>query len=143
MHFEKILIAVDYGPIAAHAVDVGVDLAHSLHAQLAFVHAVDPTDPLAPESGIPAAQLLAEAEREGQKLLERFREELGEPTSPVFFAVGKPAHEIVEAARMWHADVVVVGSHGRGGLRRVVLGSVAEEVMRQAPCPVLAVRATT
>ena len=142
MHFEKVLIAVDYGPIAAHAVDAGVDLAKALRAQLAFVHVVDPVEPLAPESGIPAAQLLAEAEREGKKLLERFKDELGEPTSPVFFALGKPASEIVEAARMWRADVIVVGSHGRGGLKRVVLGSVAEDVMRHAPCPVLAVRAS-
>lgn len=143
MRFEKVLIAVDYGPIAAHAVDVGVDLAHAMGAQLAFVHAVDPTIELLPESGIPAAQLLAEAEREGKKLLERFKDELGEPASPVFFAMGKPAHEIVEAARMWHADVLVVGTHGRGGIKRVVLGSVAEDVMRHAPCPVLAVRAPT
>jgi universal stress protein A len=54
--------------------------------------------------------------------------------------VGKPAAEIVNAAKEWPADVIVIGSHGRAGVTRVLLGSVAEAVMRHAPCPVLVVR---
>lgn len=48
----------------------------------------------------------------------------------------------VNAAKEWPADLIVIGSHGRGGVKRALLGSVAEGVMRHAPCPVLVVRAT-
>jgi len=58
-----------------------------------------------------------------------------------FTEVGNPASEIVKAAKDWPADLIVIGSHGRGGLTRALMGSVAEGVMRQAPCPVLVARA--
>ncbi len=53
---------------------------------------------------------------------------------------GTPADRIVRAARSYHADVIVIGTHGRTGLARVFLGSVAERVVGTAPCPVLTVR---
>ncbi|MFN8515911.1 MAG: universal stress protein [Thermomicrobiales bacterium] len=56
---------------------------------------------------------------------------------------GAPASDIVAAAQEWQADLIVVGTHGRGGLGRLVLGSVAESVLRDAPCPVLVVRMGT
>jgi nucleotide-binding universal stress UspA family protein len=63
-------------------------------------------------------------------------------SSPVleFVPVGDAASEIAKAAEDWPADLIVIGSHGRGGIRRALLGSVAEGVMRQASCPVLVVR---
>ncbi len=54
---------------------------------------------------------------------------------------GMPAEEIVDAAAKERADMIVIGTHGRSGLPRLILGSVAERVIRQAPCPVLSVRA--
>jgi nucleotide-binding universal stress UspA family protein len=54
---------------------------------------------------------------------------------------GTPADRIVRAARAHHAAVIVIGTHGRTGLARVFLGSVAERVVGTAPCPVLTVRA--
>ena len=57
-----------------------------------------------------------------------------------FVPIGAPHTEIVNAANDWPADLIVIGSHGRGGIRRVLLGSVAEGVMRNPPCPVLIVR---
>jgi nucleotide-binding universal stress UspA family protein len=54
--------------------------------------------------------------------------------------VGEPVASITDAARDWAADLVVIGSHGREGVDRVLLGSVAEGVARQAPCPALIVR---
>ena len=53
---------------------------------------------------------------------------------------GAPAEQIVELATTEHADLVVMGTHGRGGMSRVLLGSVADRVIRLAPCPVLTVR---
>jgi nucleotide-binding universal stress UspA family protein len=55
--------------------------------------------------------------------------------------VGKPADVILKVGAEWKADMIVIASHGRGGMRRLVLGSVAEAVMRRSDCPVLVVRA--
>jgi nucleotide-binding universal stress UspA family protein len=53
---------------------------------------------------------------------------------------GDPSHEIVEEAKSWGADLIVVGSHGRTGMQRLLLGSVAEQIVRHAPCSVEVVR---
>ena len=141
MSFRKILIAVDESSIAAHAADVGAQLATALGAELALVYVVDPTQTVAPDSGVPAADLIALAEKDAKRLLAGFRQRAPEGNpSPEFVAVGKPASEIVQTAKEWPADVIVIGSHGRHGLERALLGSVAEGVMRHAPCSVLVVR---
>jgi nucleotide-binding universal stress UspA family protein len=140
--FRRILLAVDESPVAAHAVDVGVELAEALGAELAFIVVVDPSQTVMPESGVPAADLIALAEQDGKRLLAAFRKRSSrEPPALEFVAVGKPAAEIVKTANEWPADVIVIGSHGRHGVERALMGSVAEAVMRHAPCSVLVVRA--
>src|SRR5438128_1429705 len=131
MGFRKILIAVDNGPIAAHAADVGAELAHSLGAEVAFIHTIDLALAVAPESGVPADELIALAEQDGKGLLDSFRERLPAPLSALeFLPRGKPAGEIIKAAKEWPADLIVIGSHGRGGVQRALFGSVADAVMQ-------------
>lgn len=142
MSFRRILLAVDDSPIAAHAAEVGVELAKALRAELAFIYVVDPGQSMVPESGVPAANLIALCERDARRLLAGFGERSSPESPPLeFVVVGKPAAEIVKTAKEWPADIIVIGSHGRSGVGRVVLGSVAEAVMRHAPCSVLVVRA--
>lgn len=139
MTIRKILIAVDGEPLAAHAAELGMELASALGGEIAFVHAIEPGLEQAP--GIAPVDLIVEAQREGSLLIDRLRRLA--PQSPAaleFIHVGKPAHEIVRTAKSWPADLIVIGSHGRHGIKRALLGSVAEEVMRHAPCPVLVVR---
>lgn len=144
MVFARILIAVDGSPIAAHAADVGVELAKATGGQAAFVHVVDPALCFLPEGGVPAEELIAAAEQDGKRLLADFRQRAALDPPPLDFAlVGKPAAEIVRAAQEWPAELIVIGSHGRGGVQRVLLGSVAEAVVRHAACPVLVVRRET
>jgi len=112
--FRRILIAVDESPIAAHAADVGAQLATAVGAELAFVYVVDPTQTVAPDSGVPAADLIALAEKDARRLLAGFRQRAPQ---------GNPSLEFVAV-----------------GLERALLGSVAEGVMRHAPCSVLVVR---
>lgn len=141
MSFRKILIAVDESPVAAHATDVGAQLATALGAELALVAVVDPTVSIAPDSGVSGAELIAMAEQDAKRLLAGFRQRASQGNPSLeFVAVGKPAAEIVKTAKEWPADVIVIGSHGRHGLERALLGSVAERVMRHAPCSVLVVR---
>jgi nucleotide-binding universal stress UspA family protein len=88
-----------------------------------------------------AEDLIRLAEEDGRRLLAGFRERAALPaSSPAFVVVGKHANEIVKTANEWPADLVVIGSHGRQGVERVLLGSVAEAVGRHARCSVLVVR---
>ena len=141
MSFQRILIAVDKGPVAAHAIEVALDLAAALKAQTAVIHVATPPVPYRIDAGIPKNELIELAREEGLALLAQMREN---PAMPVFarefLEGGDPATEIVRAAQEWPADIIVMGSHGREGISRALLGSVAESVVRHAPCPVLVVR---
>ncbi|AKV01025.1 Universal stress protein family [Labilithrix luteola] len=140
MAIRRVLIAVDESPIAVNAAKVGVELAQSLAAELGFVHAIERCEGYTP--GCPSAELLATASDDAKKLIEQLASNMGNIRAVVSFVpVGKPAEEIVKTAGAWPADVIVLGSHGRSGLKRVLLGSVAEGVLRHAMCPVLVVRA--
>jgi nucleotide-binding universal stress UspA family protein len=142
MIFNRILIALSEGPITAHAVDVGIALAHTLHANAALIHVMEPPASAGAVVDIPPAELTALARQEGRRLLDGVRQRLSlKPSVQEFLEFGNPSAEIIKAARAWPADLIVVGSHGRGGVDRIFLGSVAESVMRHAHCPVLVVRA--
>ena len=142
MTFRKILIAVDSSPVAAHAAEVGCALAKALGGSVALVHAIDPTLYAAPDVGFAAAELMAQAESEGRRLLAGFRGRLSLPATALeFMQVGEPAAAIVKAAKEWPADVIVIGTRAQGGVRRALLGSVADAVLRHAPCPVMVIRA--
>ena len=144
MAFHKILIAVDSEPIAVRAVDVGAELASALRAEIALINVVDsalgyPAD----TGGVPPGEILALAKQDAKKLISNLRRHLSAETIVMeLVPVGSPATEIVRAANDWSADMIVLGSHGRKGVQRALLGSVAEAVMRQARCPVLVIRAS-
>ena len=141
MSFRRILIAIDSEAVATHAAEIGGELANELRAQLALVHVMDP-EPRGADVGAARDKERAMRTQEGKRLVGDFRRRLSPTTAALeFVEAGSPAEEIVKAAKNWPADLIVIGSHGRSGMRRAFLGSVAEAVMRQAPCPVLVVRA--
>ena len=142
MSLRRILIAVDENPIAAHAADVGIDLARSLGAEVGFIHVIDPSGLVASASGVPSDKIAEMAQREGKRLVAAFRQRMpAHLTALEFVEIGRPALKIVEAAQQWPADLIVVGSHGRKGITRTLMGSIAEGIMRHAPCPVVVVKA--
>lgn len=142
MVFRKILVAIDSEPVAAHAADIGAELARLARAELAFIHVIDPALVNAADTGIQPDVFVASAKDTARKLIGDFRNRLPQESSVLeFVQIGSPVTEIVNAAKDWPADLIVIGSHGRGGMARVLLGSVAEGVMRHARCPVLVVRA--
>ena len=141
MVFRKILVAVDSEPIAAHAADVAAELAGLAGAELALIHVIDPTLVNAADTGIQPAVLAASVKEDARKLIGDIRKRLPQQSVALeFVQIGSPLTEIVNAAKDWPADLIVIGSHGRGGVKRALMGSVAEGVMRHAPCPVLVVR---
>lgn len=143
MPFGKILIAVDGERAAAHAAQVGAEFASLLGAQVALVHSV--AIPAGYTSGDTAAteELITRAIQDGERLLRSLHQRLTLPVATQdYVECGHPAMRIVEIAKRWPADLIVIGSHGRSGVQRMLLGSVAEEVMRHAPSPVLVVPAS-
>ncbi len=143
MSFKKILVAVDDSDFAPHAADVGIDLAKSLHAKLAFVTVFDPSVGPGAAWGFPADRLTEMSERTSEQLVRAFRERASTSMrSKVseFVESGTPALKIIEVAKQWSADLIVMGSHGRGKIGGLILGSVSQAVLHLAPCPVLVVR---
>lgn len=141
MMFRRILVALDESTAAVRALDVAIDLIQALSAEVALVHVVNPQCLAVPEAGIPSGVLLADLQRAGQTLLAAAAARVGDAPPPwQFLREGKPSREIVAAAHEWCADLIVLGTHGRSWVARVILGSTAEAVARHAPCPVIVVR---
>ncbi len=92
--------------------------------------------------GLGATQEVVDAQADaGRHFLERARAAIGR--AEVIQRDGSPSPTIVATGQEWQADLIVIGTHGRSGLGRLALGSVAEAVLREAPCPVLTVRLET
>ena len=124
LNIREILFATDFSDASANAARLAVQTARRLGSRLHVLHVVPPvTDPA------PSRRELADL----AKALERDVQLLPELRS------GSAPREIVGYAARNAIDMIVIGAHGRTGLSRVLLGSVAEAVMRRAPCPVLVV----
>jgi nucleotide-binding universal stress UspA family protein len=135
-----LLLATDLSEASASATDEAFELASRLGASLLVVSVIDPGALLLPGGRfrVRIDQVRERREQLAQVLVERGRE-LGVEVSFLVWT-GDPGDMIVEAAQSEHADMVLVGSHGRGAVGRFFLGSVSEHVVRHAPCPVLVVR---
>jgi nucleotide-binding universal stress UspA family protein len=142
--FKRILIAIDDSPPAARALESGVSLAGELGGDLAIAHVVDTGSAFHPELGTYDERLLQELRRSGQLLLRAAVAQVpGGIQAIQMLLEGDPAETIIEAAKQWRADVIVLGSDSRGRLAHFLLGSTADSVIRRAPCPVLTVRQQT
>ena len=137
----RVLIALNSGPLAVHAANVGMELARSLKAELAFVYVIGEPSEIGADGGVSEEEAIRTAKEDGKDLIASIRQSAPELAALEFMPIGRPSIEIVKAAKEWPANLIVIGSHGRGGIQRVVLGSVAESVMRHAPCPVMVVKA--
>jgi len=135
IHIRRILYPTDFSSYSNQAYFHAVALAENHGASLTvlFVHTPDFTAPDRPQD-------LAAAKRYWQSQLEQIRPL--NPNIPVqhIFLEGDPASSIVRYTRDASMDLVVMGTHGRTGLDRLLLGSVAEKVLRDAPCSVLVVK---
>ena len=143
--FRRILHPTDFSRASAPALRRAVSLAKVCRAPLVLLHVMTPPSPFIVE-GTPLssyAELLILARRSARRRLAALlaRTRRGRVRVQAVFAEGLPADEILRAARRARADLVVMGTHGRTGLSRVFMGSVAERVVREAPCAVLTVRA--
>jgi len=144
--FRRILHASDFSRASSPAFRRAIDLARADRAALTIVHVYTPFIPLMGESyALPPAydMMLADVRAAAQRQLDRLvtKAKRAGARAKGLLLEGVPYDRIVRAARSTRADLVVLGTHGRTGLGRVLLGSVASRVITLAPCPVLTVRA--
>ena len=143
--FAKILVPVDFLSHSAEAVRRAMDLAvhHSAEVILLYAHEAAQY-PATPGDVVYDAEQLGHMTSQVRARLDAVRRDadpLGRRRIRTHITQGLPARAIVETATREGVDLIVMGTHGRTGVGRAVLGSVAEQVMRRAPCPVLTVKA--
>jgi nucleotide-binding universal stress UspA family protein len=142
---KKILVPTDFSETSAEAVSAAIDFALAFHAGVELIHVyVEPTYVLPPPIDLAIlpldmGQLAARVQQSLDAAAERVRA-AGIPCETALVS-GRAAPEIVERARKTGADLIVVGTHGRGGIEHAILGSVAERVVHHSPCPVLVIPA--
>lgn len=143
--FAKILVPVDFLSHSAEAVRRAMDLAVQHSAEVVLLYAYEPGQyPATPGDVVYDAEQLVHMTHEVRARLDAVRRDadpLGRRRIRTHITQGMPARAIIEAANREGVDLIVMGTHGRTGVGRAVLGSVAEQVMRRAPCPVLTVKA--
>jgi nucleotide-binding universal stress UspA family protein len=134
---KQILVATDFSEASDAAMDYGRALAQTFGASLHLLHVVE-NHFLRPTAADPNQITAATRQHLLDRLTDHDRTALHAIAS--LKTSDRPAQEIVEYAKMHHIDLIVMGTHGRGAVAQLLVGSVAEMVVRTAPCPVLTVR---
>lgn len=140
---KTILVPTDFSECSDVAVKYGRAMADTFGASLHLLHVVqDPyTQPWAAEAfPAPLGDMLEQWQAQARARLQELMPEGERADVMVAVQVGSPFHEIVRYAEEQAVDLIVIGTHGRGPIGHMLLGSVAEKVVRRAPCPVLTVR---
>jgi nucleotide-binding universal stress UspA family protein len=143
---KNILVATDFGEAAEVALRYGRELARTFGSSLHLIHVVDDVaarvvgfPEYAPSLGRLQVEAEAAARTRTEALLSDEDRRVLHAKSVVVTSMW-PARAILDYARESHVDAIVLGTHGRGKLKQLLMGSVAEKVVRYAPCPVLTVR---
>lgn len=132
---KTILHPTDFSECSEHAFQLACELAHQSHAKLIVLHAHPPMMTAVGE--VPPIAVEVEDEAESIRRLGK-----NQPVHPDVLVehcmkTGPAVEVILEAARQYQVELIVIGTHGRKGINRIFLGSVAEHVIRRSPCPVL------
>ncbi|HEY8250961.1 MAG TPA: universal stress protein [Burkholderiales bacterium] len=146
--YRKILVAVDGSPASSKGLREAIRLARAERAKLLILHVVDEFQAFAAMDGLvgaPGADLLSALREGGKRILAKavgiaLKQKIKPKGILREMLSGPAAYPIVREARKLRADLIVLGTHGRRGVRRLVLGSDAEQVVRSASVPVLLVR---
>ncbi|MFT3925191.1 MAG: universal stress protein [Myxococcales bacterium] len=139
---KKILCPVDFSPGSETAIEKARELAGALGAELELLHAYQMPVLALPDSSVTVSPTyLVELTNRAQQELDKHATQLEEDgiTTTTRVLEGNPAETIVDCARDTGATMIVMGTHGRSGFRRFLLGSTAERVVRMATVPVLTV----
>jgi universal stress protein A len=143
MDLRLILVPFDFSECADKAFRWALALAETWRCQLVLCHVVSSPMISPPVFGLNCtqAELAVRVQSDADAKVRKFIAGVTPTTVRIdaHVAIGEPFNEICRMAEQEHASLIVIGSHGRTGLSHVLLGSVAERVVRHAPCPVLVV----
>lgn len=138
MQAKKILVATDFSPSSEAALEMAASLARDSGAKLLIVHVE-----IIPYTASGSDYLYAVPEPRTAELQEKLSQVFPKDRSiPVehLLLTGDPADAVIQTAESEKVDFIVIGTHGRQGITRLLMGSVAEAIVRAAPCPVLTVK---
>jgi nucleotide-binding universal stress UspA family protein len=135
---KRVIIPVDFSDVSFTAIDTAVEFVDEL-AHVTVVHVLEEVSPVEPGAMWNALDRQSRIQHT-EKVLQSQLKERGYEGVSVDVRVGSAAHEIIESADHEKAELIVLTSHGRTGLQRLLIGSVAERVTRLAHCPVLILR---
>lgn len=139
---KRILVPIDFSDCSKKALQYALPLAQEHQAALTLLHVVTPFVGVSELGAVNYGELEATMRESGKKQLAKLAadEGLSDVSIDPLVRVGSPTQEILALARSLPADLIVISTHGRTGLKHVFLGSVTEHVVQRAPCPVFVVR---
>jgi nucleotide-binding universal stress UspA family protein len=142
MNLPKIiLVATDLSECAEQALDYAVALAGKLEAKIHLLSVIGIPSMGIPEVGVAVTNTLIESTVHTQQAgLDKLVSRRASANIETLLRTGDARDLIIDVAREIGADLIVMGTHGRRGVRRALIGSIAESVVRTAPCPVLTIR---
>lgn len=141
MQYKKFLIAVDDSAFSMKAAKAGFALAHAIKAMIGILYVVDKSKEVSnTDLGMTPAQSQTILLREAEKTIEQYIKMYnGIDKIFRFTPEGFPEQEILNIAKEWEADLIIMGTHGRSGLGRILTGSIAEYIIRHAEIPVMVI----
>jgi nucleotide-binding universal stress UspA family protein len=141
--FKKIVCPVDFSEFTNEIIEYGVSIAKKFDAELHLLHIIPNLNYFTPYESFLTPENLVAMERSIEREIEKdFEKTIKKIDMPVKKAIktGVTFVEILDYIKTEKIDLVVMGTHGRSGFEHILLGSVAEKIIRRAPCPVLTVR---
>lgn len=145
--YKRILVPTDGSDAATVGLQEAIKLAKDQNAQMRIIHVVDELVIASPDLyTVMPTNLIDDLREAGQTILARARAMVQEARIDVDTQLieafgGRAGEHVIKVAQQWPAGLIVCGTHGRRGLRRIVLGSDAEYIVRRSPVPILLVRA--
>ncbi len=141
MNFKNILVAVDTATLGTDVLPIADELARCTGATVMLVSVADVRGIGVSETSPPVQVTAAKLREDARAMLEAAARQIKSSADPMLLVrEGFPDKELVAAAHDGHADLLIMGTHGRTGLAHLFKGSVAESVLHHAPCPVLVVK---
>ena len=143
---EHILVPIDYSDLSQQALPLAFDLARrTAHAEVLLLHTDVPLASIYPSSYVPSQEVEDIRHQDATTMLHRLADTNRSPTvqTQVLACMGYPAQSIIAEAERHHSDLIVMATHGRSGLKRWVLGSVADKVLHASATPLLLLRPQT
>jgi len=140
---KRILVTTDFSDYSKYAFKHAIAISEKFNAELIFIHVIQPTITPADYTWVgPIPNIPEEHETHCRESLNRMIKELipEKINTEILINYGAPFREIIDAGRKQNIDMIIMATHGLGGLSHVLFGSTTEKVVRKSPCPVLTIR---